>query len=62
MNNIGFFNPVKTAAVFDQLNIANYAKAIREPINVVFDSGKKTIGFAKNGEITLQPTAGTSYP
>ncbi len=62
MNNIGFFNPVKTAVAFDQLNIGNYAKAIREPINVVFDPENKTIGLAKQGEITAQPTAGASYP
>ncbi|MCP4674509.1 MAG: PfaD family polyunsaturated fatty acid/polyketide biosynthesis protein [Deltaproteobacteria bacterium] len=62
MQNVGFFNPAKTAAVFDQQNIADYAAAIREPINIVLNSQDRLIGLAKDGQISTQPTGDTSYP
>lgn len=60
--NMGFFNPTETVVVFDHENIANYAGEIRKPLNIVFDSKSKTIGLAKDGQISSQPIGQTSYP
>ncbi len=62
MQNVGYFSPAKTAAVFDQQSIADYAAAIREPISIVLNSQDRLIGLAKDGLISTQPSDGTSYP